>query len=76
VSSVALSRDSWPLNAIKFPTPGRIDPTHKVMTLAEAGLSTAEGWDDEILFNTQAQCPYANSFTPQLINQPEIFAMG
>ena len=33
--------------------PGRIDPVHKVMSLQEAGLSTAAGWDDEITFNTQ-----------------------
>ncbi|KAF2024911.1 hypothetical protein EK21DRAFT_117309 [Setomelanomma holmii] len=44
---------NWPLNGFKFPFPGRIDPTHKVVTLAEAGLSTGEGWDDEITFNTQ-----------------------
>jgi hypothetical protein len=49
-----LSLYSWPLNAFKFPMPGRIDPTHKLVKLSEAGLSTAEGWDDEITFNTQA----------------------
>lgn len=44
---------NWPLNAFKFPMPGRIDPVHKVMTLREGGLGTGEGWDDEINFNTQ-----------------------
>ncbi|CAO2649616.1 Nn.00g070010.m01.CDS01 [Neocucurbitaria sp. VM-36] len=44
---------NWPLNAFKFPMPGRIDPVHKVMKLSEAGLSSGEGWDDEITFNTQ-----------------------
>jgi hypothetical protein len=45
---------SWPLNGFKFPMPGRIDPVHKVVTLGEAGLATAAGWDDELTFNTQA----------------------
>jgi hypothetical protein len=35
--------------------PGRIEPVHNVVKLAEIGLSTAEGWDDEITFNTQAR---------------------
>jgi hypothetical protein len=64
------------LNAIKFPIPGRIDPVHKVMSFAEAGLGTAEGWDDEISFNTQACCLYANSSFMKLIGQPEILAVG
>ncbi|KAF1850854.1 uncharacterized protein K460DRAFT_412493 [Cucurbitaria berberidis CBS 394.84] len=49
---VSISLD-WPLNAIKFPMPGRINPVHKIMTLSEAGLGSGEGWDDEITFNTQ-----------------------
>ncbi|KAI8635409.1 putative cyclase-domain-containing protein [Xylariaceae sp. FL1651] len=44
---------NWPLNAMAFPVPGRIAPTHKQMTLKEAGLSQGTGWDDEIHFNTQ-----------------------
>lgn len=36
-----------------FPLPGRVQPTHKQMTLKEAGLSEGAGWDDEIHFNTQ-----------------------
>ncbi|KAH8733196.1 putative cyclase-domain-containing protein [Phaeosphaeriaceae sp. PMI808] len=44
---------NWPLDGLKIPIPGRIDPNHKVMTLAEAGLSTSEGWNDEINFDTQ-----------------------
>ncbi|KAH7074898.1 putative cyclase-domain-containing protein [Paraphoma chrysanthemicola] len=44
---------NWPLNAFKFPFPGRIDPIHKVTKLAEAGMGTGEGWDDELTFNTQ-----------------------
>ncbi|KAI0385747.1 putative cyclase-domain-containing protein [Hypomontagnella monticulosa] len=44
---------NWPLNAIPFPLPGRIAPTHKQMTLQETGLSQGTGWDDEIHFNTQ-----------------------
>ncbi|KAJ8119867.1 hypothetical protein ONZ43_g3275 [Nemania bipapillata] len=44
---------NWPLNAMGFPLPGRIPPTHKQMTLREAGLSDSTGWDDEIHFNTQ-----------------------
>ncbi|KAI0399644.1 putative cyclase-domain-containing protein [Xylaria palmicola] len=44
---------NWPLNAMSFPVPGRIQPTHKQMTLQEAGLSKSAGWDDEIHFNTQ-----------------------
>lgn len=44
---------NWPLNAMAFPLPGRIQPTHKQMTLQEAGLSECAGWDDEIHFNTQ-----------------------
>jgi hypothetical protein len=53
-----LSTCSWPLNGFKFPMPGRIDPVHKIVTLEEAGLSTAGGWDDEITFNTQARFPF------------------
>lgn len=49
-----LSPPSWPLNGFKFPMPGRIDPVHKISKLSEAGLGTAEGWDDELTFNTQA----------------------
>lgn len=44
---------NWPLNAMGFPLPGRVQPTHKQMTLKEAGLSEGAGWDDEIHFNTQ-----------------------
>ncbi|KAI1162566.1 putative cyclase-domain-containing protein [Nemania serpens] len=44
---------NWPLNAMGFPLPGRVHPTHKQTTLKEAGLSDATGWDDEIHFNTQ-----------------------
>ncbi|GAP91484.1 hypothetical protein SAMD00023353_3100880 [Rosellinia necatrix] len=44
---------NWPLNAMGVPLPGRIQPVHKQMTLKEAGLSEAAGWDDEIHFNTQ-----------------------
>ncbi|KAI2626341.1 putative cyclase-domain-containing protein [Xylaria nigripes] len=44
---------NWPLNAMSVPLPGRIAPTHKHVTLKEAGLSEAAGWDDEIHFNTQ-----------------------
>lgn len=33
--------------------PGRIEPEHKVHKLAELGLGSGEGWDDEITFNTQ-----------------------
>ncbi|KAI1311472.1 putative cyclase-domain-containing protein [Xylaria venustula] len=44
---------NWPLNALGFPLPGRIQPTHKQVTLKEIGLSEGEGWDDEIHFNTQ-----------------------
>ncbi|KAI1810959.1 putative cyclase-domain-containing protein [Poronia punctata] len=44
---------NWPLNAMPFPLPGRIAPTHKHMTLKEAGLAKSHGWDDEIHFNTQ-----------------------
>ncbi|KAI0535497.1 putative cyclase-domain-containing protein [Xylaria digitata] len=44
---------NWPLNAMGFPLPGRIQPTHKQMTLKETGLSEGAGWDDEIHFNTQ-----------------------
>ncbi|KAL7628562.1 hypothetical protein AAE478_000077 [Parahypoxylon ruwenzoriense] len=44
---------NWPLNAMPVPLPGRIQPSHKQMTLREAGLSEGAGWDDEIHFNTQ-----------------------
>ncbi|KAI1333218.1 putative cyclase-domain-containing protein [Xylariaceae sp. FL0255] len=44
---------NWPLDAMAFPLPGRIQPTHKQMTLKEAGISEGLGWDDEIHFNTQ-----------------------
>ncbi|KAI6093304.1 hypothetical protein F4821DRAFT_78675 [Hypoxylon rubiginosum] len=44
---------NWPLNAMSVPLPGRIPPTHKQMTLREAGISEGTGWDDEIHFNTQ-----------------------
>ncbi|KAH9897481.1 hypothetical protein F4778DRAFT_236545 [Xylariomycetidae sp. FL2044] len=44
---------NWPLNAIAFPLPGRIQPEHKQMTLRESGLSSGTGWDDELHFNTQ-----------------------
>ncbi|KAI5861698.1 hypothetical protein GGS23DRAFT_126779 [Durotheca rogersii] len=44
---------NWPLNAMPFPLPGRIPPTHKLMTLRESGLSSGHGWDDELHFNTQ-----------------------
>lgn len=53
ILNVSLILRSWPLDAFKFPVPGRIDPVHKVMTLSEAGLGSGEGWDDEINFNTQ-----------------------
>jgi hypothetical protein len=55
--------------------PGRIDPTHKLVKLADAGLSTAEGWDDEITFNTQARRLLQPPFTILTI-RAEIFAMG
>jgi hypothetical protein len=57
-----LKQISWPLNGSRVPLPGRIDPIHKVVKLSESGLSTAEGWDDEITFNTQARssAPFSN----------------
>ncbi|KAI2465748.1 hypothetical protein F4781DRAFT_424557 [Annulohypoxylon bovei var. microspora] len=45
---------NWPLNAMPIGVPGRIAPTHKQVTLREAGLSEGIGWDDEIHFNTQS----------------------
>ncbi|KAJ3555255.1 hypothetical protein NPX13_g10392 [Xylaria arbuscula] len=44
---------NWPLNAMGFPMPGRMQPIHKQVTLKEIGLSEGKGWDDEIHFNTQ-----------------------
>jgi hypothetical protein len=40
-----LSLPSWALNGSKLPSPGRIDPVHKISSLAELGLSDGEGWD-------------------------------
>ncbi|KAI0391129.1 hypothetical protein F5Y17DRAFT_24689 [Xylariaceae sp. FL0594] len=45
---------NWPLNAMPVKLPGRIQAVHKTMTLKEAGLAEADGWDDEIHFNTQS----------------------
>lgn len=44
---------NWPLNAIKFPLPGRTSTQHKAHTLASAGMEGIDGWDDELSFNTQ-----------------------
>jgi hypothetical protein len=56
--------------------PGRIDPVHKHMSLQEAGLSTATGWDDEITFNTQVTRTLRYAATVVLISCTENFAMG
>lgn len=47
--------NSWPLNGIKIPLPGRRSPAHKVMSLSSNGLMPpgSHGWDDELEFNTQ-----------------------
>ncbi|KXX78778.1 hypothetical protein MMYC01_204421 [Madurella mycetomatis] len=43
---------NWPLNGIKFPFPHRKAPAHRPKTLQGLGID-AEGWDDELEFNTQ-----------------------
>lgn len=45
--------NSWPLNGMAIPLPGRISPVHTHMTLRESGLCNGTGWDDELHFNTQ-----------------------
>ncbi|CAI4213492.1 unnamed protein product [Parascedosporium putredinis] len=43
-----------PINLLdSVPIPGRKKSTHRVATLQEIGLSTGEGFDDELDFNTQ-----------------------
>jgi hypothetical protein len=70
-----LTLSSWALNGSKFPMPGRIDPVHKVVSLSEAGLSTGEGWDDELMFNTQAR-KATTAFASNAHTLSEILAMG
>lgn len=47
--------NSWPLNGIKIPLPGRRSPAHKVIPLSSTGMMPpgSHGWDDELEFNTQ-----------------------
>lgn len=47
-----LTQLSWPLNAIKIPT-GRKQTVHRAFPLRDAGFD-ADGWDDELEFNTQS----------------------
>ena len=46
---------NWPLDGIKFPLPGRIPVEHKVHYMPEMNAFgfDAEGFDDELHFNTQ-----------------------
>ncbi|TPX12846.1 uncharacterized protein E0L32_006726 [Thyridium curvatum] len=43
---------NWPLNGFPFPIPGRKAPVHTVTPLKDVGYG-ADGWDDELAFNTQ-----------------------
>jgi hypothetical protein len=72
---VILNLASWPLNASKFPMPGRIEPIHKVTKLSESGLSTAEGWDDELTFNTQVNGSWSAA-SSRLTSLTEILTVG
>jgi hypothetical protein len=57
--------------------PGRIEPVHRVTKLSESGLSAAEGWDDELTFNTQVDdfLSYIHACS-SLTGHSEILAMG